>query len=101
LTGQRVPEFGVRMALGAHSGDVLRLVLRQSLGMICTGIAVGAIGALAAGRLLLHWVEGMQPLGPATFALVIPVMMAAALGASFIPARRASRIDPMTALREE
>jgi predicted permease len=101
LTGQRVPEFGVRMALGAHARDVLWLVLRQSLGMIFGGVAVGTACAVAAGRLVEHWVEGMQPLGPASFALVIPVMIVAALGASFLPARRASRIDPISALREE
>ena len=101
LTGQRVPEFGVRMALGASAGDVMRLVLRQSLGMIFVGVGLGVVGALAAGRLLVHLVDGMLPAGPATFAIMIPVLVAAALFASFLPARRASRVDPMTALRQE
>jgi predicted permease len=101
LTGQRVPEIGVRMALGASARDVLRLVLRQSLGMIFAGVAVGLLAAMAAGRLLMHTVDGVQSTEPFTFALVIPILVAAALLASFGPARRASRIDPMSALRQE
>lgn len=101
LTGQRVPEFAVRMALGAGASDVLWLVLRQSLGMIFAGVGVGIAGAWAAGRVLQHSVDGMQPAGPSTFALMIPILIVAALFASFLPARRASRIDPMSALRQE
>jgi len=101
LTGQRVPEFGVRMALGASAADVLRLVLRQSLGMILVGVAAGAAGALAAGRVLVRLVDGMRPAGLATFAITIPVLVVAALFASFVPARRASRVDPVSALRQE
>ena len=101
LTGQRVPEFGVRIALGASARDVMRLVLGQSLGMIFAGVAVGIFAALAAGRLLVHLVEGMRPTEPSTFAVMIPILVAAALFASFLPARRASRIDPMRALRQE
>lgn len=101
LTGQRVPEFGVRMALGAHARDVMWLVLRQSLGMILTGVALGTAGAWAAARLLQHLVDGMRPALLASFALTIPILLAAALFASFLPARRASRVDPMTALRQE
>ncbi len=101
LTIQRVPEIGLRMALGASSRDVMRLVLGQSLGMIVVGIGVGILGALAAGRLLLHLVDGMRPTGPSTFAVMIPVLLAAALFASFVPARRASRVDPMSALRQD
>ena len=101
LTGQRVPEFGVRIALGASARDVMRLVLRQSLGMIFAGVGVGILAALAAGRLLMHTVDGMRPTEPSTFAIMIPLLVAAALFASFLPARRASRIDPMSALRQE
>ena len=101
LTGQRVPEFGVRIALGASARDVMRLVLGQSLGMIFAGVGVGILGALAAGRLLVHLVDGMQPTEPSTFAIMIPILVAAALFASFLPARRASRIDPMSALHQE
>jgi predicted permease len=101
LTSQRVPEIGLRMALGASARDVMRLVVGQSLGMIVVGISVGILGALGAGRLLEHLVDGMRPAEPLTFAIMIPVLVAAALFASFIPARRASRIDPMSALRQE
>lgn len=101
LTSQRVPEIGVRMALGAGSREVIWLVLRQSLGMIVLGVAAGATAALAAERLLRKFVEGMQPAEASTFALMVFVLVAAALVASFVPARRASRIDPVRALRQE
>lgn len=101
LTGQRVPEIGVRMALGARPADVMWLVLRQSLGMIFVGVGVGIVASLAAGRLLQHLVEGMRPTEPSTLAITVPVLVVAALLASFVPARRASRVDPMTALRQD
>jgi predicted permease len=101
LTSQRVPEIGVRMAVGAGSRDVIRLVLRQSLGMILAGVVAGALGAVAAGRLLERLVAGMRPAEPLTFAAMVSVLVVAALIASFLPARRASQVDPMTALRQE
>jgi predicted lysophospholipase L1 biosynthesis ABC-type transport system permease subunit len=101
LTGQRVPEIGVRMALGAGARDVTWLVLRQSLGMVFLGVAVGVSAALAAGRLLDAWVAGMQRAEPLTFLIMVSVLVAAALLASFVPARRASRVDPAMALRQE
>ena len=101
LTSQRVPEIGVRMALGASALDVMRMVMRQSLGMILLGVGAGLAAALAAGRVLVRMVQGMRPTEPSTFALMISVLVAAALFASFLPARRASRVDPMKALRQE
>jgi len=101
LTGQRVPEMGVRMALGANAGDVMWLVFRQSLAMILGGVGVGIAAAWAAGRVLERLVTGMQPPEPATFAMMVAVLVMAALCASFVPARRASRIDPVRALRQE
>lgn len=101
LTSQRVPEMGVRMALGATARDVMRLVLRQSFGMIFFGVGVGVCAAVAAGRLLDRSVAGMQPTEPLTFAIMISILVFAALFASFLPARRASRLDPVTALRQE
>ena len=89
------------MALGASAGTVMRLVLGQSLGMIVIGIAVGILGALAAGRLLQHLVDGTRPTDLSTFAIMIPILLAAALFASFLPARRASQVDPMSALRQD
>lgn len=101
LAGQRVAEIGVRMALGAGARDVVWLVLRQSLAMITAGVVIGIAGAWVAGRLMAHLVDGIQPPNPATFAIMIPILVVAALVASFVPARRASRIDPMSALRQE
>ncbi|HKN77417.1 MAG TPA: ABC transporter permease [Candidatus Acidoferrum sp.] len=101
LTGQRVPEIGIRMALGARPNSVLWLVLRQSLGMIVVGLALGTAAALVAGRVLLRFVEGMQPTDLSAFAVTIPVLVFAALFASFLPARRASRVDPVIALRQD
>ena len=101
LTGQRVPEIGVRMALGANAREVIRLVLRQSLGMIFGGVAVGILAALAAGRLLMHTVDGMQSTELSTLIITIPVLVLAAMLASYGPARRASRIDPIRALRQD
>jgi predicted permease len=101
LTNQRVPEIGLRMALGANARQVALLVLRQSLIMIGAGVVLGVAGAIGAGRLLIRSVEGMQATEPSTFVIMIATFVAAALLASFLPARRASRIDPMRALREQ
>ncbi len=101
VTSRRVPEIGVRIALGASAPDVLRMVMRQSVGMISVGVAVGLAGALGAARLLARWVEGVRATEPMTFALMISVLVMAALFASFLPARRASRVDPVKALRQE
>jgi predicted permease len=101
LTGRRVPEIGLRMAIGASPADVTWLVLRQSLGMILLGVGIGTIAALAAGRILEDLVEGMQPTTLTTLVIMIPFLVLAAMLASLIPARRASRVDPMIALRQE
>jgi predicted permease len=101
LSGQRVPEIGVRMALGATARDVIALVLRQGLGMIATGVAIGIAGAIGAARLLEHSVDGVRSIEPLTFAAMVAVLIIAALLASFVPARRASRVDPLVALRQE
>jgi predicted permease len=101
LTGQRVPEIGIRIALGASPNGVMWMVLRQSLGMILAGVFIGTAAALAAARVMLRLVEGMQPTEPSTFGMTIPVLIVAALFASFLPARRASRVDPVIALRQE
>jgi predicted permease len=101
LTGERVPEFGVRIALGASSSDVVRLVLRQSLSMIFIGSAAGLLASVAAARILRRTVEGMQPAHVSTFALMTALLLATALLASYIPARRAARIDPVEALRQD
>jgi predicted permease len=101
LTGQRVPEMAIRMALGAEARDVIWLVLRHSLGMIALGVVIGGAVAVAAGRILESSVEGMQPESLASFAATIPVLVLSGLFASFLPARRASRVDPLVALKYE
>jgi predicted permease len=99
VTSQRVPEIGLRMALGASAGEIMRMVLRQSLRMILAGIVIGVVAALGAARLLERLVSGVRSTEPTTFAFMIFVLVLAALLASFLPARRASRIDPLAALR--
>jgi ABC-type antimicrobial peptide transport system permease subunit len=101
LTTQRVPEIGVRMALGASAGEVLWMVLRQSLQMIVSGVVAGAAGAFVALRMLERSTAGVQSMEPLTFILMIAILILAAFCASFVPARRASRLDPMKALRQE
>jgi len=101
LTSQRVPEIGVRMALGASGREVMWMVMRQSLIMIFVGVGVGVSAGLAASRVLERLVEGMRQTEPSTFAIMVSVLVVAALFASFVPARRASRVDPMRALRQE
>jgi predicted permease len=101
LTNQRVPEIALRMALGASTGNVMRLVLGQSFGTIVVGIGAGIFGAAAAGRLLQHLVYGTRHADLSTLAIMIPIFLAAALFASLIPARRASQVDPISALRQE
>jgi predicted permease len=101
LVSRRVPEIGVRMALGATARDVMRLVLRESLEMIFAGAGIGAVAAFLAARVLPRWVAGVHSTEPWTFALMVCVLITAALFASFLPARRASRLDPVSALRQE
>jgi predicted permease len=101
LTSQRLPEIGIRMALGANARDIIRLVVRQSLAMIFAGIASGLVASMAAGRVLLHVVEGMRAMEVSTVVGMVSILLMAALLASFLPARRASRLDAIQALRTE
>ena len=101
LTSQRMPEFGVRMALGATARDVMTLVLRQSASMIAIGVVIGTAAAWAAGRLLVRVVDGMRPTDLSTAALMTSVLVAAAMLATVVPARRASRVDALGALRQD
>jgi ABC-type antimicrobial peptide transport system permease subunit len=101
LISQRVSEFGLRMALGATARDVMRLVLRHTLQMIFVGAGVGLATAVVAARLMERLVAGVRSTEPSTFVIMTAVLVFAALFASVLPARRASRVDPMSALRQE
>jgi putative ABC transport system permease protein len=98
---QRTREFGIYLAVGATTGDVLRLVLGQAAVLILSGLAVGLLASLALTRLIAGWLYGVAPLDLQTFGAVALVLFAVACLASYIPARRATRIDPMVALRYE
>jgi predicted permease len=101
VVGQRTHEVGVRMALGAQPRDVSRLVLGQGLRLVAIGVAVGAVGAAASGRLLTTFLYGVHPFDPVTFLCVAAALSLAGLVACWLPARRAARVDPMEALRCE
>jgi predicted permease len=98
---RRTSEIGVRMALGARRSDVLGMILRQSLLLVGSGIAAGIPAAILASRLMRSMLFGVDPGDPLTIALTIAAMTTTAILAAFGPARRASRIDPMEALRCE
>jgi ABC-type antimicrobial peptide transport system permease subunit len=98
---RRTNEIGVRMAVGAAAGHVIRMVLRDSLWMVGTGILIGLPCVYAIGMLLKTALFRLEPLDPWIVALSFIALLAIALLAAWIPARRAARIDPITALREE
>ena len=101
LVTMRTRELGIRIALGASHGDVLRLVPREGIVVAAIGLVVGTAGALALSRLLSGLRFEVAPTDPLTFALLAATLAAVALAASFIPARRASRLDPLVAIRAE
>ena len=98
---RRTREIGIRMAMGAQRREVLSLVLRESLWLVGAGIAIGIAGALGAGRFVASQLFGIEPADPMTMAVAMIVMLAVSVAAGYLPARRATRVDPIVALRYE
>jgi predicted permease len=98
---QRTAEMGVRMALGAERLQVQRMILRQGMGIVAVALAIGVAGALAAGRLLRALLFEVSPSDPAVYAAVVLLLLGVAFLACWLPARRASGVDPVVALRAE
>jgi putative ABC transport system permease protein len=98
---QRTPEIGVRMALGATTGDVLRLVSRQGLILVGSGLVIGLVAALTLTRFMAALLYEISPSDPPTYFVLTTVLALVGLLASYLPARRATRVDPLTALRAE
>ncbi|MGH9762099.1 MAG: FtsX-like permease family protein, partial [Blastocatellia bacterium] len=100
-TSQRTHEIGIRIALGAQHGQILRMILRQGIPIVFAGLILGCVAALGIARLIANFLVGVSPADPATYAAVAIVLGMIALLACYIPARRATRVDPMEALRYE
>lgn len=98
---QRTREIGIRLALGAERSDVLKMVVGQGLSLTMSGVVFGIIGALGLTRFLSSLLYGVKPTDPVTFIAVSLILIVVALLASYIPARRATKVDPMVALRYE
>jgi ABC-type antimicrobial peptide transport system permease subunit len=101
VVSQSTNEIGVRMALGASRGNVLRLILAQALGLSLAGLLVGLAGALALTRLMKSMLFMVKPTDPLTLITVSGVLLLVAVAASYIPARRATQVDPLVAMRYE
>jgi putative ABC transport system permease protein len=98
---QRRREIGIRMALGARRADVVRLVVGQGLRLTALGLTLGTAAGLALARGVAGLLFGVEPADPATLASVVCVLGGTALVASYVPARRAARLDPATVLRQD
>ena len=97
---RRTREIGVRLALGAAVGDVRRLVLRQGLVLVMSGALAGAVASLAVGKGLANQLYGVPPLDPVSMVAALAILSCAAVAATWLPARRATKIDPIVALRD-
>jgi putative ABC transport system permease protein len=98
---QRTQEIGIRMALGAQAGDVLKLVLRNGMVLSLIGLAIGLVSAWGLTRLMESLLFGVTPTDATTFAAVSTLLMLVVLAACYLPARRATHVDPLVALRNE
>jgi putative ABC transport system permease protein len=98
---QRTHEIGIRMALGAEPRDILKMVMRQSALVVGAGLLAGLAIALLGTRAIANFIVGIKPTDPATFIVVAAALTAVALLACWIPARRATRVSPLVALRHE
>lgn len=101
LVSERTHEIGIRLALGAKRGEIMRMILRQGLALALVGAALGLISALLVSHLMAGLLFGVTPTDPLTFVGVTLVLTAVALAASYIPALRAMRVNPLVALRYE
>jgi putative ABC transport system permease protein len=101
VVGQRTHEIGVRMALGAHSTDVVREILRVTAAGVTTGALTGLIASGLMSGLVRHMLFGISPIDPGLYATVVTIVLVVAFAAAYAPARRAVRIDPVIALRTE
>ncbi len=101
LVGERTREMGVRLAMGARPEDVFRIILRRASWLTAAGVGTGLVLAFGLAHLVANLLRGVRPDDPLVFASITGVIVAIALGSSWIPARRAAHIDPMKALRSE
>ena len=101
IVSQRTQEMGIRMALGAGRREILELVLGQALRVTGWGLVLGTLGALAVGRAFASLLYGVKPYDPVVLSLVMVILGGVAAVASYLPARRATKVDPMIALRAE
>jgi ABC-type antimicrobial peptide transport system permease subunit len=101
LVSQRTRDIGIRLALGAERGSIVRMVLAQAIRPTLAGLTAGVVATLGLGRLLAGLVYGVRPADPLTIGAVAVALLGAACVAAWLPARRATRVDPMVALRTD